>query len=64
MTEPEVSKMVKSTLTNLPAEFFERPWRMKQIDTSEGRKRLYEQMEAVWNNQGKVDGRMALFRND
>jgi hypothetical protein len=61
-TEEEVGKMVKSTLTNLPQEFFQREWRMKQIDTSEGRKALYEIMEGVWNNQGKFHGNLALFR--
>jgi len=61
-TEQEVRSMVKSTLENLTEEFFEREWRMKQIDTSEGRKALYAAMEAVWNNQGKLHGNMALFR--
>ena len=61
-TRDEVSSMVKSTLTNLPAEFFTREWRVKQIDTSDGRKQLYASMETVWNNQGKVHGNMALFR--
>jgi hypothetical protein len=61
-TQDEVAKMVKSTLTNLPADFFQREWKMKQIDTSEGRKALYESMEAVWNNQGRIHGNMALFR--
>jgi hypothetical protein len=58
----EVAKMVKSTLTNLPAEFFEREWKMKQIDTSEGRRQLARVMEDVWNNQGKMHGNLALFR--
>jgi hypothetical protein len=54
--------MVGSTLTNLPAEFFEREWRLKQIDTSEGRKQLLGFMDQVWNNQGKVHGNMTLYR--
>jgi hypothetical protein len=58
----EVRKMVKSTLTNLPAEFFEREWKLKQIDTSEGRRQLEQFMEAVWNNQGKVHGNLRLFQ--
>jgi hypothetical protein len=58
----EVSQMVRSTLTNLPAEFFQREWRLKQIDTSEGRKELYASMEYVWNNQGKMHGNMRLFK--
>lgn len=61
-TEEEVQKMVKSTLTNLPEEFFRKEWKMKQIDTSEGRRSLYGFMEFVWNNQGKVHGNLALFR--
>jgi hypothetical protein len=61
-TEEEVAKMVESTLTNLPQEFFKKSWRMKQIDTSEGRKALYEIMEKVWNNQGTIHGNLALFR--
>jgi hypothetical protein len=61
-TEQQVTSMVESTLTNLPAEFFEREWKMKQIDTSEGRRQLYAYMETVWNNQGKLHGNMALFR--
>jgi hypothetical protein len=46
----------------LPGEFFEREWKVKQIDTSEGRKVLYGAMEFVWNNQGKLHGNMHLFR--
>lgn len=61
-SETEVVSMVRSTLTNLPAEFFHREWKLKQIDTSEGRKALYGFMEAVWNNQGKVHGNMSLFQ--
>jgi hypothetical protein len=62
MSESEVQGMVKSVLTNLPQQFFTREWKMKQIDTTEGRKSLYAAMEAVWNRQGTVDGRMPLFR--
>jgi hypothetical protein len=61
-SKEEVSKMVRSTLTNLPAEFFEREWKMKQIDTSEGRRQLATFMEAVWNNQGKLHGNLGLFQ--
>ena len=61
-SEEEVGKMVRSTLTNLPSEFFDREWKMKQIDTSEGRRQLYAFMEAVWNNQGKMHGNLGLFR--
>jgi DGQHR domain-containing protein len=62
LTEAEVGKMVKSTLTYLPSTFFEKEWKLKQIDTSEGRKELYAFMEAVWNNQGKMHGNLRLFR--
>src|SRR6185437_7827085 len=61
-TQEEVRKMVKSTLTNLPADFFEKEWKLKQIDTAEGRKQLEQFMEAVWNNQGKVHGNLGLFQ--
>jgi hypothetical protein len=62
MTEEEVGNMVRSTLTNLPAEFFEKEWKKKQIDTSDGRRELYATMDTVWNNQGRIHGNMALFR--
>jgi DGQHR domain-containing protein len=61
-SQEEISRMVQQTLTNLPAEFFEREWKMKQIDTSEGRRQLARFMELVWDNQGKLHGNMALFR--
>jgi hypothetical protein len=61
-SKEELKRMVNSTLTNLPGEFFEREWKVKQIDTSEGRKVLYGAMEFVWNNQGKLHGNMHLFR--
>jgi hypothetical protein len=61
-SEQEVASMVKSTLTNLPGEFFRREWKLKQIDTSEGRKALYGFMEYVWINQGKIHGNMGLFQ--
>ena len=57
-----VNIMVKAALTNLPAKFFETEWKLKQIDTSEGKKDLYDAMEAVWTNHGKVDRRNRLFR--
>jgi len=61
-SEQEVGSMVRSTLTNLPGEFFGREWKLKQIDTSEGRKALYGAMDSVWNNQGKLHGNMSLFK--
>jgi hypothetical protein len=61
-SEEEVGGMVRSTLTNLHGEFFRREWKLKQIDTSEGRKALYTAMDSVWNNQGKLHGNMALFK--
>jgi hypothetical protein len=61
-TEADVAQMVRSTLTNLPGTFFQKEWKMKQIDTSEGRKALYTAMETVWSNQGRIHGNMALFR--
>lgn len=61
-TPAELTKIVRSTLTNLPANFFEREWKLKQIDTSEGRRQLEQFMEVVWNNQGKMHGNLTLFR--
>jgi hypothetical protein len=61
-SQDEVRNMVKSTLTNLPEDFFEKEWKLKQIDTTEGRKQLEQFMEAVWNNQGKVHGNLRLFQ--
>lgn len=57
----ELARMVASTLTNLPAEFFQREWKMKQIDTAEGRKELEGTMDTVWDAQGKVHGNLKLF---
>lgn len=54
--------MVESTLTNLPAAFFETKWKKKQIDTSEGRKELEKFMEIVWSNQGKFHRNLGLFQ--
>jgi hypothetical protein len=61
-TDQEIQQMVSSTLQNLPAEFFTREWKLKQIDTSPGREELYKAMDAVWNNQGTIHGNMKLFR--
>jgi hypothetical protein len=61
-SKDEIRGMVASTLQNLPGDFFTREWKTKQIDTSEGRKELYEAMEAVWNNQGVIHGNMKLFK--
>jgi hypothetical protein len=57
-----MKEMVESTLRNLPGEFFEKPWGPKQMDTSEGRKILYDEMSKVWENQGKIHGNMRLFK--
>jgi hypothetical protein len=54
--------MVASTLQNLPAQFFQKQWNAKQIDTLPGRKRLYTAMEKVWSNQGAIHGNMWPFR--
>ena len=53
--------MVASTLRYLPGEFFDREWKMKQIDTTEGKRALYETMERVWSNQGGIHGNLGLF---
>jgi hypothetical protein len=54
--------MVFSTLENLPSKFFTQPWKAKQIDTSEGRKMLYEEMSKAWENAGRNIGNQKLFR--
>lgn len=61
-SEEEVRRLVSQTLDHLPGEFFDREWKMTQIDTSEGRKELYEAMEEVHKNQGKLDGRKKPFK--
>ena len=60
-SKEDVSKMVQSTLTNLPAEFFKIEWK-KQLDTAEGRKQLAEYMERVWANQGKFNRNLGIFQ--
>ena len=55
-------EMIQSTLANLPSEFFAREWKVKQMDTTEGRKLLYEMMSQVWDNAGRNIGYMKLFR--
>ncbi len=57
-----VQEMVESTLANLPADFFSREWKQSQMDTSEGRRILYDSMSQVWDNAGKNIGNMKLFR--
>lgn len=61
-SEEGVRTMVKATLAHLPGEFFVREWKMKQIDTNDGRRALYETMEKVHGNQGKLHGKMKLFQ--
>jgi hypothetical protein len=54
--------MVRSTLKNLPPTFFSKEWKQKQMDTSEGRELLYEEMGKVWENAGRNMGNMRLFK--
>jgi hypothetical protein len=61
-SQSEVRGMVASTLQNLPSGFFTREWKIKQIDTTDGRKQLYGWMEDAWNNQGKYYGNLKLFQ--
>lgn len=62
-SDEELTTAIRSVLRNLPQEFFSRKWHETQLDTSEGKKKLYEQMEAVWSNEGKIDARThSLFR--
>src|SRR5262249_54825369 len=55
-------EMVQSTLANLPAEFFSREWKVKQMDTSAGRELLYATMGQVWDSAGRNMGFIKLFR--
>jgi hypothetical protein len=55
-------QMVRSTLKNLPPTFFSKEWKQKQMDTSEGRELLYEEMGKVWENAGRNMGNMRLFK--
>jgi len=61
-SKTEIDQMVKITLANLPDEFFQREWKAKQMDTSEGRDELYGYMETIWNRQGEIHGNMKLFK--
>jgi hypothetical protein len=61
-TAEATKEMVQSTLANLPAEFFSREWKVKQMDTSAGRELLYAAMGQVWDNAGRNIGYMKLFR--
>jgi hypothetical protein len=61
-SESAIAQMVASVLENLPQEFFRKEWKAKQIDTTEGRRMLYEAMEKVWNNQGRNMGNTRPFR--
>ena len=60
--EDRLQKLINKILENLPGEFFEKEWKLKQIDTSQGHEDLYNEMEKVYKNRGKVDGRSRLFR--
>lgn len=61
--EEATKEMVISTLENLPAKFFIQEWKQKQMDTSEGRKVLYEEMGKTWDNAGRNIGNQRLFRD-
>jgi DGQHR domain-containing protein len=52
---------IKSALYFLPEEFFTRVWLEKQLDTTERRSFLYEQMKLAIRNQGKKLGYQPLF---
>lgn len=54
--------IVDKIIENLPGEFFEREWKLKQIDTSQGHEDLYNEMDKVYKARGKIDGRVRLFK--
>ncbi|MGW1799100.1 hypothetical protein ACWCQN_24810 [Streptomyces sp. NPDC001984] len=58
----ELSALVVAALKFLPPEFFTLEWQEKQLDTSERRTFLLQQMEMAKRNQGKFLGNQQLFK--
>jgi hypothetical protein len=58
----DLQQLITASLTDLPPEFFAREWQEKQLDTSERRAFLRNQMEIAVRNQGKFLGTQLLFR--
>lgn len=58
----DLRDVVKGALTYLPPEFFSTEWQEKQLDTTERRAFLRDQMQKAVNNQGKYLGTLTLFK--
>lgn len=58
----ELDALVTAALKFLPPDFFLLEWQEKQLDTSERRTFLREQMEMAKRNQGKFLGNQQLFK--
>ena len=57
-----IKEMIVSTLENLPSKFFSQEWKVKQMDTTNGRELLYDEMGKTWDNAGRNIGNQKLFR--
>lgn len=63
ITDPsEFRSSVEDELHFLPEEFFTRAWNRTDIDTSDGKAMLQEQITKVIQSQGKNIGNMQLFK--
>ena len=58
----ELSRSVEDELYHLPEEFFTKSWTRTDIDTSDGRTMLFEQMSKVILNLGKNVASYQLFK--
>lgn len=58
----DLHDVVLAGLKFLPAEFYTTEWQEKQLDTSERRAFLRDQMQKAVNNQGKFLGNLQLFK--
>jgi hypothetical protein len=61
-TVDEFTTSIRDELTFLPEEFFTKKWNRTDIDTSDGRTMLKEQISKVVQNLGKNVGNMQLFQ--
>jgi hypothetical protein len=58
----ELRQYVQASLADLPPEFFTLAWQEKQLDTTERRAFLRNQVEIAVRNQGKFLGNQQLFK--
>jgi DGQHR domain-containing protein len=64
LSDPDILyQEITSSLYFLPEEFFTRVWVEKQLDTSDRRGFLYQQMRLAIQNQGYKTSHQQLFRN-